>query len=165
MKLLIAILVLCPLVAAQTPGQPGIQYSAYTVLLVSHEKGGDGEMMGIDKQGRIVFVPIPSITKAVNEEGVSPVRYGDLLQLLRQVSEENQRLKAENDHLWKVAENHGSSTPVVIQQAVAQPQDNSEAARQQMRMMLLRNLLAPRSSTMNVNVTDCTRYPALCVGR
>jgi hypothetical protein len=144
--------------------QPGADYSSYSVLLVPAQ--GTGMLMAVDKQQKIVFVPIPAITKAVNEDGISPVRYGEVLQLVRQLADENQRLKIENDHLWKVAENRsGPPTPVIIQQAAAPPQENPEAARQQMRTMLLRNLLAPRSSTVNVNVTDCTRYPALCVGR
>lgn len=152
---------------AQTPDQPGVQYSAYTILLVEHKPGGEGVVIGIDKQKQIVFVPITQISKAVGEDGVTPVAYGELLQLLHQLGEENQRLKTENDHLWKVAEGHpGATAPattVVVQQQ-APPRPDPDAERRQMRMTLLQSLLAPKSSTVNVTVRDCTRYPALCVG-
>jgi hypothetical protein len=150
-------------VSAQSTDQPGIQYAAYTLLLVPQH--GEGFMVAIDKQQKIIFVPISSIAKAVDQEGVSPVRYGDLLQLVRQLGEENQRLKAENDHLWKVAENRPGPPPSVVVQQAPTPAPDPDAERRQMRMMLLRSLLAPRSSTVNVNVTDCTRFPALCAGR
>lgn len=158
-----ALFFLCAALAAQTQTQPGVEYSSYTLLLVSHEKGSEGKMVGIDKQRQIVFIPISGITKAVNEDGVSPVSYGELLQLLHQLGEDNQRLKAENDHLWKVAENHGASTPVIVQQVQQEPSPDPDAERRQMRMMLLRSMFAPRSSTVNVNVSDCSRTPALCV--
>jgi hypothetical protein len=154
----------------QSSVQPGLQFSDYNLLLVSHQKGIEGVMVGIDRQRQIVFVPISSTGKAVNEDGVLPVRYGDLLQLLRQLGDENSRLKAENDHLWKVAEGHpGATAPttVVVQQQPAPqaPQPDPEAERRQARLMLLQSLLAPRSATVNVNVRDCTHYPALCAGR
>jgi len=105
-----------------------------------------------------VFVPISSIKKAVDEDGAAPVRYGDLLQLIRQLSEEVGRLKTENDHLWKVAENRpGGAAPTVVVQQPAPPPPDPDAERREMRQTLLRSLLAPRSSTLNVNVTDCSR--------
>jgi hypothetical protein len=169
MRSLLAVLLLSLPVLAQTATQPGVEYSAYTILLVSHQKGTEGVMVAIDKQGKIVFVPISTITKAVNEDGVSPVNYGELLQLVKQLGEDNVRLKAENDHLWKVAEGHAPPaaappTTVIVQQQAPPPPD-PDAERRQARAMLIRSLLAPRSSTLNVNVSDCTRYPALCAGR
>ncbi len=158
MRYFVAVLFMSAALAAQTATQPGVEYSSYTLLLVPPQ--GPGMLVAVDRQQKIVFIPIPSIAKSVNEDGVSPVRYGELLQLLRQLGEENQRLKAENDHLWKVAENHGASTPVIVQQT-ARPDPDAE--RRQVRMMLLRSLLTPRSSTVNVNMTDCSRTPALCV--
>lgn len=163
MRYLMAVVLMSLCAYAQTADQPGVQYSAFTLLLVPHEKGMEGVMVGINKQQQIVFVPISSTAKAINEEGVSPVRYGELLQLLRQLGEENQRLKAENDHLWKIAEKPSAQTSVTVQQAAPPPAD-PDSGRQQMRMMLLRSLLTPRS-TVNVNVTDCSRFPALCAGR
>jgi hypothetical protein len=163
MRRLVAVLMLSCWLSAQSSDQPGIQYAPYTLLLVPQH--GEGVMIGIDKQQKIVFVPISSIKNALDQEGVSPVHYGELLQLLRQLGEENQRLKTENDHLWKVAENRpGAPTPVVVQQSPT-PTPDPDAERRQMRMMLLRSLLTPRSSTVNVNVADCSRTPALCAGR
>jgi hypothetical protein len=159
--LLVVTLLMSGSLSAQSAEQPGIQYANYTLLLVPQQ--GEGMLIAIDKQQKIIFVPIQSISKAVKEDGVSPVRYGDVLQLVRQLGEENQRLKAENDHLWKVAENHpATSTSVIVQQTPA-PAPDPDAERRQARMMLLRSLLSPQRSTVNVNVTDCTRFPALCV--
>jgi hypothetical protein len=159
----VAVLLASSFVAAQTAEQPRIQYASYTLLLVP--PSGEGFMVAIDKQQKIVFIPISSIKKSIEEEGAAPVRYGDLLQLVRQLGEENQRLKTENDHLWKVAENRPGSAPTVVVQQTAPPPPDPDAERREMRQILLRSLLAPRSSTVNVNVTDCSRYPALCVGR
>jgi len=160
MRYLMVVLLTSICLLSQTTDQPGSEYAAYTILLVPPQ--GVGYMVGVDKQQKLAFVPIPSIRKAIDEEGVLPVRYGDLLQLVRQMSEENQRLKAENDHLWKVAENRSAPATVVVQQQTP-PQPDPNAARRQAQLMLLRSLLAPRS-TVNVNVTDCSRTPALCVG-
>jgi hypothetical protein len=118
-------------------------------------------LIAVDKQQKIVFVPIPSISKAINEDGVSPVHYGELLQLLRQLGEENLRLKTENDHLWKIAEKSGTQTSVTVQQV--SPPPDPDAERRQIRMMLLRSLLAPKPSTVNVSVMDCSHYPAACI--
>jgi hypothetical protein len=161
---------------AQAPAQPGLQYSSYQLLLVPQH--GEGFLVATDKQQQIVFVPISSVKRALDEDGVLPVRYGDLLQLLRQMGDENQRLKAQNEaltatneHLWKIAEKPGPETSVTVQRAPevivqqSAPAPDPDAERRQMRMMLLRSLLAPRSSTVNVNVTNCTQYPALCAGR
>src|SRR6202158_3920525 len=154
-RFVLLFLLLLPLAAlSQTADQPGSQYASYTLLLVP--PNGEGYMVEIDKQQKIIFVPISSIKKAV-DEGAAPVRYGDLLQLVRQLGEDNQRLKAENDHLWKVAENHPGGAPAVIVQQTPPPQPDPDAERWQMRQMLLRSLLMPRSSTVNVNVTDCTK--------
>jgi hypothetical protein len=167
MRTTIFILLMSLCLTAQTADPYGLQYASYTLLLVPQEKGAEGYMVGIDKEQKLTFVRISSISKAVSEGGVLPVRYGDVLQLVQQLSQENQRLKTENDHLWKVAEGHPNSTqPVIVQQQPPPPpEDNVAAQRQQMRMMLLRSLLAPQRSTVNVNVTDCSRTPALCAGR
>ena len=119
-------------------------------------------MVAMDKEQKLAFIPITSIKKAV-DEGALPVRYGDLVQLIRQLTDENLRLKTENDHLWRVAENHTSAPPVIVQQQSPPPDPN--ASRRQMQLMLLRSLLTQQRSTANVNVTDCSRTPALCAGR
>jgi hypothetical protein len=138
---------------AQSASQPGVQYSNYSLLLVPQQ--GVGFMLGIDKQKQIVFIPIPSVKQAMDEDGVSPIRYGDVLQLVGQLTEENQRLKAENEHLWKVAESHGAPASILVQQQQQQsasPAFDPDAERRAMRLMILQSLLAPRSTTVNLNV-------------
>jgi hypothetical protein len=129
MRYVLAVLLCSLSVFAQTADQPGVQYSTYQLLLVPQQ--GEGFLVGIDKSQKIVFIPIPSIRKALEEDGVLPVRYGDLLQLVSQLGNENARLKAENEHLWKVAEGHGApsappTTVVVQQQAPPAPDPNAE---------------------------------------
>ncbi len=148
----------------QTADPLGLQYSSYTLLLVPQQKGAEGYMVAIDKYQKLAFIPISSIKQAM-DDGAAPVRYGDVLQLVGQLSEENSRLKAENEHLWKVAEAHApSASPVIVQQQ-APPTDPS-AARRAGQLMVLRSLLTQRSTVnMNITVSDCTRLPALCAGR
>jgi hypothetical protein len=165
MRYLLAVLLMSLCLSAQSSDPLGTQYASYTLLLVPQQKGAEGYLIAIDKEQKLTFVPISSISKEVSEGRALPVRYGDLLQLVRQLNDENQRLKAENEHLWKVAEGHPSSAPPVIVQQQAPPPDDGSAERREVRMMLLRSLLAPPRSTVNVNVTDCSRFPALCVGR
>jgi hypothetical protein len=153
MRSFVAMLFLSSALWAQSAPQPGVQYSSYSLLLVPQQ--GVGFMLGLDKQQQIVFIPIPSVKKAMDEDGVSPVRYGDLLQLVRQLGEENQRLKSENEHLWKVAESHGAPTSILVQQQQQQsaaPVYDPDAERRTMRIMILQSLLAPRSTTVNLNV-------------
>jgi hypothetical protein len=166
MRTLVATVFLSVTLWAQSAPQPGAQYSNYSLILVPQQ--GVGFMLGMDKQQQIVFIPIPSVKKAMDEDGVSPIRYGDLLQLVRQLGEENQRLKGENEHLWKVAEGHGSPTSILVQQQQsASPAPDPDADRRATRMVILQSLLAPRPTpqTINLHVMDCTRYPALCVGK
>jgi hypothetical protein len=127
-----------PETAVQLVAQPATDLAAYTILLVPQH--GKGYMVAIDKEQKLAFVPITSIKKAVEEEEALPVRYGDLVQLVRQLTDDNQRLKTENEHLWKVAENHSSATPVIVQQQ-APPPPGPNATRRQMELMLLRSLL------------------------
>jgi hypothetical protein len=91
-----------------------------------------------------------------------------LVQLIRNLKAENQRLKEENDKLWALA---GKTPPppqpttnvVVVQQPTGPtPEEQLAAQKQQMRLMLLQRFMAPSSSTVNVNVRNCAAYPALC---
>ena len=69
-RFVLLFLLLLPLAAlSQTADQPGSQYASYTLLLVP--PNGEGYMVAIDKQQRIIFVPISSIKKAV-DEGAAP---------------------------------------------------------------------------------------------
>lgn len=143
---------------------PEIQYGHYAMMFASATKGELGMMPLVDRQGKLVYVPISTVAETINA-GASPVYFADIVTLIRQLSEENARLKTENERLWKLADNRpGAVAPIIVQQTpVSQYDPNVE--RQQMRMMLLRSFLTPRSSTVNVNVSDCSRYPANCVNR
>lgn len=164
MRHLLVLLLCCPLFG-QAVQSPEIQYGHYAVMLASANPSEVGVMPVVNKEQQIEFVPVSSVAKAINA-GASPIHYAELIQFIRQLTEENQRLKTENEKLWAIAGKAAPAAPVVV---VQQPQtpaptpDNEAAERQRMRMMLLRSMLAPGSSTVNVNVRNCTAYPALCV--
>lgn len=174
MRTLPLLLLVCALPAlAQQPqptenstavSQVASDYRPYSILLVGPPPKGDGVVMILTKDQRLVFTPTDKAKLAFDSGGV-PIRYGDVLQLLQQLTDDNARLKAENERLWKIAENKSSSPSTVVVQTPSQPQpDQNAEARRQMQMMLLRSLMTPRpSNTVNVNVTDCSKYPALCV--
>jgi len=160
------LVVLLLAIAASGQTEDPAKYAPYFVMLVPAERGAEGFAPFISKEQKLVFVPISAIAKTMSEGGV-PIRYGDVLQLLRQLTDENQRLKTENERLWRIAEKSSSSPsppPVIVQTPPAPPAVDPDLQRRQMQMMLLRSLLVPRS-TVNLNVTDCSRYPASCVGR
>lgn len=118
--------------------------------------------MVIERQVR--FVPVSSVKQAI-DSGAVPVSLGDLQQLMGQLVAENQRLAQENEHLWKIAENKSSPAvpPTVVVQTPTSQAPDLNAQKRAMQMMLLRQMLAPRqSNTLNLNVRDCSKYPALC---
>jgi hypothetical protein len=171
MKLAVILLFLSNLAAfAQSP--EAMKYAPRTIMLVSTEKGTEGivPMLSSDGQHRLEFVPTSQIKDSI-EKGGQPIRLGDLLSVLTGASEtinklqaEDARLQAENDKLWKVAMKDAPQPQApqtfVVQQSPQQPS-------QLERYMLLRSLLPspPQTQNLNVTVSNCTRLPALCVGR
>jgi len=161
MKYALLLFLCCPLFAQELP-----DYSNYTLLLVGPPPVGGSVVPMLTAQRQLEFIPTSSASKAMSG-GATPVHYGDVLQLLRNVAEENQRLTTENERLWVIAGKPQAPTaPVVVQVPPAQtisPQAQEYAARQEMRMTLMRSLLAPRSSSrVNYNY-DCSKYPAACI--
>ena len=139
------------------------------LMFASAQPGEVGVMPIVITEGQLEVVPISTVAARIGG-GASPILYSDLVSLIRQMSDENQRLKAENERLWVIAGKPApSSTPVVVVQAPAPqppPSDNGYAARQQMRMTLLQSLIRQnQSNTVNVNVRNCSAYPAPCAGR
>lgn len=154
---LIVILVLgfLPLCAASQDQQDqSEQYANYTLLLVGPPSVGPNSgvvpMVTKDRK-QIEFVPVSSSAKAMND-GEIPIHYGELLQILRKLAEDNQHLAQENDRLWKIAEKPQAQAPPVIVQSGPTPEQQEYAARQEMRMSILRSLLTPRSLPPPVQV-------------
>lgn len=138
-------------------------YDDSSVLLVGSPSSGEGVAMMVTKDGsELLYVPISDIKYAV-DSGDKPVRLGDLRAFITQLSTENDRLRTENERLWKVVEKQPSNQPPVTVNVQPSPQISQEDAAALRRQILLRSLIRQPSPTINVNIRDCTRFPALCV--
>lgn len=154
------------------------QYGPRPILLLSGINGVEPVMpmvFTINGQNHLVFV-LGSKIKESMDKGGRPIRLGDVLsalgdatQTIAQLKAENANLLKENDRLWKVAMKANPQLPpptVVVQQPPPQPPAPQQPSRLE-RYMLFRSLLpqAPQTQNLNVTVSDCTRFPALCVRR
>ena len=153
--------------AAQPPS-----YANYSVMLVNPVVGAGAVVLMHTPKGSLEYVDVKQIQAALNN-GYVPVRAAEILDSINYLHAENDRLAAENARL------KGSAATGVVVVPQAQPaasspaqiaaEQRAEAAarRQQMiqMLMMMQNTNRPQTQNLNVNVTDCTRYPALCVGR
>ena len=114
---------------------------------------------------RLVFTPTDQAKFAFDNGGV-PIRYGDVLQLLQQLTDENARLKSENERLWKIAENKSSALSTVVVQTPSQPQPDPNAeARRQMQLMLMKSLLTSHPIPQVQTFQPLPRTQTNCVTR
>lgn len=125
-------------------------------------------------QQHLEFIAASKIKESM-EKGGKPIRLGDVLAALNAATEKINQLQAENDKLWKLAmKDAPKSETVIVQQPASAPSQAEIAAQQQadanarrqqaiQTWMLLQNMNRPQ--TLNLNVTNCTRLPALCAGR
>jgi hypothetical protein len=165
-----------------------LQYAPRAVLLLSGEKNVAAVMpmeFTTNGQQHLEFVPASQI-KISMQKGGKPILLGDVLsalgdatQTINQLQAQVAALKAENEKLWKVAIKNNPSQPpptIVVQQPPPQTHLPSpaeieaaqkEARRQRMlaAWMMLQNRSQPQNYNMHVTISDCTRLPALCVGR
>jgi hypothetical protein len=117
---------------------------------------------------QLEFVDVNNTQKAFSA-GYVPVRAAELAELISSLKEESARLGAENTRLRiEVAKQvpivpTPSRTDLEAQQR-AQAEADRAAQRQRLiqTWLMLQNMNRPQ--TFNVNVTDCTRFPALCAG-
>ena len=168
-RILLCVLLLPSMTIAQSP--EAMKYAPRPILLMDPEPNGVGVMPMVfttDGQRRIEYIPIPQIKESMDKGG-QPLRSGDILAALKEASEtiirlqeENNRLKVENDKLWKVAMKDAprqEPPTVIVQQPV--PQQPSPLDR----YLLLRSFLPqvqPYRLPMPVNPnanrlqTNCT---------
>jgi hypothetical protein len=158
--------------AAPAPQAQPPSYANYNIMLLFPPTGHAVVMM-YNPQGRLEFVPVNS-TKQAFESGYVPVRAADISNLIDSLSAENKKLESENAALRNASSRpptQPSSVTVVNetgpQQAALQREAMERAERQQRRQQLIQTFLGlqNRSQNVNVNVTNCNQYPALCVGR
>lgn len=159
--------------AAQTPQPPN--YANYTIMLVSPAANAGAVVLMHTPNNSLQYVDVKQIQAALNN-GYVPLRSAEIIDAINYLHAENDRLAAENARLKGLP---AATAPVVVIAPQAQPaapsqaqieaQQRAEAAarRQQIiqSFMMMQNANRPQTQNLNVNVTDCTRYPALCAGR
>jgi hypothetical protein len=176
MKTAVLLLLCCLSAFAQSPDT--IKYAPRQLLLVDPTPCTEAVLPMLVTTGgtqHLEFVPVHQI-KEFLDKGGRPVTLSDILSILGVATEKVNQLQAENDRLWKVAmKDAPKSETVIVQEAApsapsqaqiaAQQQAEANARRQQILQMWMTLQNANRTQNLNVNVTNCTRYPALCVGR
>jgi len=180
MKRYLLLILLCatPL-CAQNPD--AAKYSPRAVVLIDATPGVESVMPMVfieNGQSRIEYIPASKIKESI-ENGGKPIRLGDILALLGQQNQKIDQLQAENAKLWQAVTNGTPRTQTVfVQQAPPAPppapsqaeiaereQEEANARRQQALQTWLTLQNANRTQTINLNYRNCTRFPALCVGR
>lgn len=173
----VCLLSLCAASFAQSPD--AVKYAPRPILLLDASPGVEAVMPMVfteNGQQHLEFIPSSKIKESMDRGG-KPIRLGDVLAALNEATQRINQLQAENDRLWKIAmKDAPKSETVIVQQPTppsapsqaeiaAQQQAQANARRQQalQMWMLLQN--GNRPQTLNLNVTDCTRSPALCAGR
>jgi len=168
---------LCVSALAQSPDS--MKYAPYPILLLSGNNSVESVMpmvFTVDGQQHLEFVPSSKIKESMDKGG-HPVTLADVLSALGAATEKVNELQAENDRLWKVAMKDAPRPETVIVQQpaptsapsqadlAAQQQAEANARRQQaiQTWLMLQNM--NRQQNVNINVRNCTAYPALCVGR
>lgn len=159
--------------AAQTPQPPS--YANYTIMLVNPAANGGAIVLMHTPKNSIEYVDVKLIQAALNN-GYVPVRSAEIMDAINYLHAENDRLTAENARLKG---SPATPAPVIVIAPQAQPAAPSQAQieaeqraqaaarRQQIiqSFLMMQNANRPQTQNLNINVTDCTRYPALCVGR
>jgi hypothetical protein len=140
------------------------------VLFVSPKLGGQGWGFMTAPDGTAVVVPINE-TRAALESGYRPVLVADLL---RAVDTYTQTIQDQQKKIDNLTGQYNDLAGRFNQLAAANRMDPSTYAKQQaadekrgMRLMLFQSLLArsapPTQVQMQVQTTNCSAYPALCV--
>jgi len=161
-------LIACLLCASCVEQSPeAAKYADRPVMLVDHTPGTEGVVIWLFNEGgqeHLEFVPT-SKTKEAADRGGKPITLGYVLSALGAATDKINQLQAENDRLWKLAmKDAPKPTTVVVQQPTAPQPDPDAARRQAILMMMMQNRPAP-SQNINVQYSNCTKYPALCAGR
>lgn len=155
--------------AAQSP--PHLSVANYSVMLVN-PAGGSAVVLMYNPNNQLELVNVSKIKDALSA-GYVPVRAVEIAELIASLKEDINRLTTENQHLQaeQATQMSNPSPSAVPSQAERQTQrqtqvETQKAARRQQLIrswLLLQNMNRPQTHYLNVTVSDCTRYPALCV--
>jgi hypothetical protein len=133
-------------------------------MLVNPVAGGGAVVLMHNPKNELEFVAVNG-TKRAFDAGYVSVRAVELGELISALKEENARLATENAQLRNERPKQ-ASTPAPLPPTRFEIEAEQKAAR---RKQLIQNWLTMqnmnRPQTLNLNVTDCTRTPALCVAR
>ena len=143
------------------------QYAPYNIALLPNSPLAEVVLPFITTDSKLAFFPASQVQQASKENRILGrlVSYGEVIALIGELQIEVNRLSQENERLWAVVTKTVPPQTIVVQTqpATVQPvQQNNDAL---MKYMLIRQLFpSPTPSrTINLNLRDCTRYPALCV--
>jgi hypothetical protein len=165
-----------PAPQVQTPAAQAQQppsYANYSIMLVNPAPGGGAVILMHNPKNELELVEVGKIQAALSA-GYVAVRSAELAELIASFKEEIARLSAENVRLQgQQAKQVSGPAPVLPSPAEQQAQlraqiaAEKEARRQQMiqSWLMLQNINRPQTQNLNVTVSDCTRFPALCAGK
>ena len=147
-------------VPGQNPQPPS--YANYSIMLVN--PGGGAVVLMHNPQNGLDFIQVNDTKRALSA-GFVPVRaaeLGEFIAFIAALKEENARLTAENVQL-----KGASAAAALPRSGVPSPEpsqaDADRAARRRALIqswLMLQNMNRPQ--TYNLNITDCTKTPALC---
>jgi hypothetical protein len=148
-------------------------YSNYSIMLVNPAIGGGAVVLMHNPKNELEFVPVNSTNQALSA-GYVAVRAVELGEFISTLKEEVSRLSAENARLQNQPAHAAFTLPVPAapSQADLQAQQRAQAAaekaarRQQMiQAWLMLRGVQPQTQNLNVQVTNCNQFPAMCTGR
>jgi len=170
MKAVILFACLCTTALAQTdPAQPSQppSYANFSIMLVNPALGGGAVVLMHNPKNELEFVETNNTQKAMSA-GYVPVRAAELGEFISALKEDNARLAAENTRLQNEPPKQVSSASSQAEldaQPRAQVAAEKSAKRQQMIQTWLMLQGMNRTQNLDVNVRDCTHFPASCIGR
>jgi len=176
---LAALLMLVASTSSLAQNSDAAKYSPRAIVLIDAIPGVESVMPMVfteNGQTRIEYIPASQIKDSIDKRGGKPIRLGDVLALLVQQTQKINQLQAENAKLWQAVTNGTPRTQtVVVQPTGPSPEELAEQrreadmadanARRQQMIQAWGIMQQNRSQTINLNYRNCSRYPALCVGR
>jgi hypothetical protein len=157
--------------AAQVQQPPS--YANYSIMLVNPVAGAGAVVLMHNPKNELEFVDVARIQAALTS-GYVPVRAAELGEFIASMKEEVTRLSAEDARLQGLQANQVSGpAPSLLSSAEQEAQRRAQAASEQatrrqqviQSWLMLQNMNRPQTQNLNVTVSDCTRFPALCAGK
>lgn len=137
-------------------------YANFSIMLVN--PAGGAVVLMHNPKNELEYVNVQNTQQALSA-GYVPARAVEIGELINSLREDNIRLAAENVQLKNQQPQHVAVAPTQTLNAQAEVDAQKAARRQQLiqSWIMLQNLNSPQ--TLNLNVRDCTRLPALCAGK